>query len=370
MRNHGAQGFKREQLLSHWPGEISESALVADLTVDGQLDFLCVSARAMGLELLPGAADGRFSLPSFRPGEVRVQNPSVITAGDIDGDGDLDLWLTQYLAPCTGGQMPTPYYDANDGPPSFLLINRGDGDFDDQTEVWGLAERRNRRSYAFSFVDLDNDDDLELVVVSDFAGADIYRNDGDRFVDVRDAWLGEWHSLGMGHTFDDFDQDARLDLYMIGMSSTTARRLNRMEIRREDVGEPEGMRAAMAYGNRIYFRQGEGFGEPGFGDQVARTGWPWGYSSFDLENDVDPDLYVANGHLSGQSSRDYCTTFSTHDIYTGSPQASPAIESLFNRCLAPVSSGQISWNGYEENVLFMNHECGFIDVAFLMNVAL
>ena len=40
---------------------------------------------------------------------------TALTAGDIDGDGDLDAWLGQYKAPYTEGNRPTPYYDANDG---------------------------------------------------------------------------------------------------------------------------------------------------------------------------------------------------------------------------------------------------------------
>jgi hypothetical protein len=35
-----------------------------------------------------------------------------ITCGDIDHDGDLDLFIAQYNCPTTGGQMPTPYYEA------------------------------------------------------------------------------------------------------------------------------------------------------------------------------------------------------------------------------------------------------------------
>ena len=52
-----------------------------------------------------------------------------------------------------------------------------------------------------------------------------------------------------------------------------------------------------------------------FNDQVARTGWSWGCSSFDFDNDGDRDIYIANGHRSGESRQDYCTKFWRHDIY-------------------------------------------------------
>ena len=48
----------------------------------------------------------------------------------------------------------------------------------DATEEAGLTAKRNRRTYAASFVDLDEDHDLDLVVSADFAGTDVYLNDG------------------------------------------------------------------------------------------------------------------------------------------------------------------------------------------------
>ena len=36
----------------------------------------------------------------------------------------------------------------------------------------GLLKKQHRRTYSASFVDLDNDQDLDLMVVSDFAGLD------------------------------------------------------------------------------------------------------------------------------------------------------------------------------------------------------
>ena len=53
-----------------------------------------------------------------------------MTAGDIDNDGDVDLWIGQYKISYVGGQMPTPYFDANDGFPAFLLVNDGSGKFE------------------------------------------------------------------------------------------------------------------------------------------------------------------------------------------------------------------------------------------------
>ena len=68
--------------------------------------------------------------------------------------------------------------------------------------------KRHRRTYSNSLVDLDDDGDLDLLVVSDFAGIDLYENDGHgRFTDITDRKIAQPHFFGMAHTFGDYDRD-------------------------------------------------------------------------------------------------------------------------------------------------------------------
>ena len=213
--------------------------------------------------------------------------------------------------------------------------------------------------------------DIDLLVVSDFAGFDMYLNDGrGRFTDVTDGFGRDRHLFGMAHTFGDYDSDGDLDFYVIGMSSTTARRLEGMGTGPDDKREHNALRTAMGYGNRMFLRTGDGFELAPFNDQVARTGWSWGTSSFDFDNDGDTDIFVANGHISGESTQDYCTTFWRHDIYTDDSQENAARENLFQFVMTPLYNTAISWNGYEHKVLWMNEGGGrFTNVAYLLGVA-
>jgi len=115
---------------------------------------------------------------------------------------------------------------------------------------------------------------------------------------------------------------------------------------------------------------GSGFEQPPFNDQVARTGWSWGCTAFDFDNDADKDIYVANGHQSGKSAQDYCTTFWCHDIYTGDSQNDSSVEQLFSTSMAKLINREISWNGFEHNALLINRkEKGFFEAGFLMGIA-
>jgi hypothetical protein len=80
-------------------------------------------------------------------------------------------------------------------------------------------------------------------------------------------------------------------------------------------------------------------------------------------------VFVANGHQSGRSARDYCTRFWCHDIYTGSSQANQEVLRLFGATMGDLHTGEQSWNGFEHDALLMNlGGKGFVDVGFLFGV--
>lgn len=357
-------------LLGHSPGLLF-TAIVADFTGDGVPDFL--GARFEGLVLFPGAPDGAFPEPgrSAWQAKERLRYGQVLTCGDVDGDGDLDIWLGQYKNPYDHGQMPTPYSDANDGNPAYLLLNDGQGRFTDQTESAGLGPKRWRRSYGGSFVDLDDDGDLDLLVVNDFAGVDLYRNDGrGRFVPAND-WIADGRGFGMAHTMSDFDRDGQLDLLVTGMHCPTALRLEALGLRRPGFETMDAHRGAMTRGNRLWLRRGQQFVETPSGESVARSGWSWSPAAADFNNDTYPDVYIANGHETRQSVRDYDEEFWRHDIYVASSQEDPVLNAYFGGKILGTRGRGWSYGGYEANRLFLN-EAGrrFHEVAFLAGVAM
>ena len=362
--------FQSQSMLEYPIIPLGEAGILADFNGDGEADFVSTSKEDGLLRIWEASKGGIFNKKSRITFNTRFDNPHTMTAGDVDLDGDIDLFIGQWKEPYMDGSMPTPYYNANDGYPDALLINDGNGNFTDNTENSGLAPKKNRRTYSASFADLDGDKDLDLFCVCDFSGIDVYYNDGKgSFTDMTDQLVEQRHGFGMGHTISDFNGDGILDIYMVGMSSTTARRLDRLNLGRKGFEKNDSMRAPMTYGNRLYFGGKNGFQQPKFSDDVARTGWSWGTGAADFDNDGDLDIYVANGHLSGNSALDYCTRFWCHDVYTGTSKPNETLETFFSGKLSGLGSNY-SWNGFEHNHLFLsNNNNGYSNVAFLFGTA-
>ncbi|HUL51506.1 MAG TPA: CRTAC1 family protein, partial [Candidatus Nitrosotalea sp.] len=364
--------FDAAPLCRNDPGLIL-TALIADFDCDGAPDFLC--ARFDGLYLFKGTPQGTFDEPGrlVWKADPHLKYAQVMTCGDVDGDGDLDVWLGQYKVPYTRGQMPTPFYDANDGYPAYLLLNDGHGNFSDATESSGLARKRWRRTYSASLVDLDHDGDLDLMVVSDFCGTDLYENDGHgHFTDVTTRWLDEPHAAGMAHAVADFNRDGLEDLLVVGMNSPTADRLAHLGLVRNGFPDYTALRTQLMHGNRLYLGQsGGGFRQTSLSESIARSGWSWGGSAFDFDNDGYPDVYIANGHETKATVRDYESEVWLHDIYVGSSKEDVISTAYFSGKMERTRGHGYSFGGYEKNRLFLNQQgASFLEAGFLMGVAL
>jgi hypothetical protein len=373
LRNKGNLEFGKEDFLQYPIIRPAEAGILADFTGDSVLDYIGGDTDSGKLLLFKGKSDGSFPHRPNTCFEQRLDYLHTLTAGDVDGDGDLDLFAGQWKPPYIDGIMPTPYWDANDGHPDFLLINDGTGNFGDRTEQSGLAQKRNRRTFSASWLDLNDDHHLDLIVVADFAGMDAYLNDGKgRFHEATGKLLGERAGFGMSHTIADFNRDGKTDIYMVGMSSTTARRLDRLGLGRPGFETHDKMRAPMAFGNRLLLRSRDKpfFAQPRFATDCARTGWSWGCTAADFDVDGDTDLFVSNGHLSGSSAKDYCSRFWCHDLYTGNSSPNKLIDTFFKGELQTKLGKEFSWNGFEHNVLYLNQpDRGFLNTAFLNGVA-
>jgi hypothetical protein len=131
--------------------------------------------------------------------------------------------------------------------------------------------------------------------------------------------------------------------------------------------EANRMRKVMGYGNRMYLAKADGaFAEPDFKDNVARTGWSWGSTSIDFDNDGFEDIYVGNGHITGKTTSDYCTSFWCRDIYVLPGVAQTQMQSYLGTI---PNREDMSWDGFQVNSLLVNlGGKGFQDLSYMMDV--
>ena len=140
-------------------------------------------------------------------------------AGDCDGDGDVDLFITY-------GNTSGP--DGGGGPNRLYLnqlAEQGNGlRFEDFAEEAGVANSRldgkgNDRHSGPTFADMDGDGDLDLFVGGIYEDpSKIYENDGScRFADVTSNSPGVEGMLAshtVSATFGDYDLDGDLDMFL------------------------------------------------------------------------------------------------------------------------------------------------------------
>jgi len=215
----------------HLVETMGSGGLFFDYDGDGWIDVFLVDggsladpavAKRARHRLYHNRGNGTFEDVTDRSGIRHSAYGMGACAADYDGDGDVDLYIT------------------NDGP-NVLYQNRGDGRFVDVTAAAGVGEPRWSASCAFA--DLDRDGDLDLWVTN-YVAADrarspfcgdarrgvrfychplnydplpntVYRNDGGTFTDVTSAsGVGALRSNGLGVVIVDANDDGWPDVFV------------------------------------------------------------------------------------------------------------------------------------------------------------
>jgi enediyne biosynthesis protein E4 len=230
LRREGALRWLQEGPLH--PRTLRAAAAVGGLALGlGAVYFGVAQPRASAsdlafhLEPLPASATGITSTAD--PGILGSVDPRVahlakwllsvgdaVAAGDYDGDGRLDLFLTQPLRSAA---------DRN-----ALYRNRGGLRFErvplPALDELGRAPERFGLSAGALFADHDGDGDADLVVAMGYGRPRLLRNlrvetGRAEFEDATAASGVDEHTISVAANFLDFDRDGRLDLFIANAMS-------------------------------------------------------------------------------------------------------------------------------------------------------
>jgi tetratricopeptide (TPR) repeat protein/peroxiredoxin len=356
--------------------ENTACALFADFNNDGRQDVIIV--RNTGPLLFLNEGQGKFR---EKPDAFQFANPPQGTftgaaVADYDRDGWLDIYFCLYAYYQGTGQYkyPTPYHDAENGPPNFLFRNNRDGTFSDVTAKSGLDQNNTRYSFCCGWNDYNNDGWPDLYVVNDFGRKNLYRNNGDgTFTDVAAKEGAEDVGAGMSVSWVDYDNDGKADLCVGNMWTAAGLRVSGQDIFKKDSSsDVRALYQKHAMGNSLLHRGSNKFDDVTQSAGVRMGRWAWSSDAFDFDHDGFPDLYIANGMVSGLSRIDLNSFFWRQVVANSPDEANAALpyEQGWNAINELIRSDG-TWSGYERNVLYANHRDGtFSDVSAVLGLDL
>ncbi len=129
------------------------------------------------------------------------ENKSCVKAGDIDHDGDLDLFI--------GGRANARMYGYI--PSSALLINNGKGNFTEKTALFSKDLNNIGMVTDACFSDIDNDGWQDLIVVGEWMPVTVFKNKKGKLIKQNPAELaassGWWNCIYKTDLDNDGDDD-------------------------------------------------------------------------------------------------------------------------------------------------------------------
>ena len=224
---------------------------MGDIDNDGDLDIFITNEYSTNRLFLNNGV-GIFKEITKEAQLETIEGGNSATFGDIDNDGDIDLYVTNWSS------QNILYQNQ--------FVETGKVVFKNFTQKSQTGGKAYTKSNAVVFSDLDNDGDLDLFVTNRKTSNRIYINNGKGvFTDNTEVLISLDTASSYGAVIADFDGDSCKDIYV------------------SNVGE------------NIFYKNSDGK----FIEQTSKyggsvKGYSTGSALADFDNDGDLDIYIAN----------------------------------------------------------------------------
>lgn len=327
------------------PGRRSTGAVLADVDGDGDLDLL-LTALGGPNALFLNDGSGSFVEVGAEAGLESESGSTTMTLADVEGDGDLDLYITNYKAfsvldvlppeqrtfdsvveEVDGGYRVRRGYERDfrvferrdlgsvvyvqRGEADAFYLNDGHGRFEHVPFTGGrfldeegvpLTETPDFFGLSARFYDVTGNGAPDLYVANDFEDPDqFWLNDGNgTFRAAPRLALRTTSNAAMAVDFADIDRDGDVDFFEVDMLSRDRRlRMTQTPTHTalpKQIGviddRPQVMR------NTMFLNRGDGtFAQMAELAGVDASEWSWGTMFMDVDLDGYEDILVATGHI-------------------------------------------------------------------------
>ncbi len=319
-RNRGNWGFEdiTQAAGVGCPDRFCAGATFADIDGDSDLDLL-VTAPGGPNACFSNDGTGRFTEVtagaglSPKPGRT---GSTTMALADIEGDGDLDLYVANYKR-ISAKDQHSPQYTSTGlilartdyGEPDLIYLNDGQGHFAATKLSAEVFFDENGRPVSWPrdwslmarLQDMDEDGDPDLYVCNDFWSPDgIWRNDGTgKFHAMPGLAVRSTSVSSMAVDFSDLDRDGDLDFFVVDMLSRDHQRrqmqMGTMAPTPITIGKIDNRPQIMR--NVLLLNRGDNtFAEIANYAGVQASEWSWSTIFLDVDLDGYEDILIANGH--------------------------------------------------------------------------
>ena len=286
-KNIGGMNLKEVTKTSGIDGSLDSMAGIwGDYNNDGLIDLYLVNykdkfGKPLSNQLYKNLGKGTFQNVTQQVNLVDSDLSSSAAWADFDGDGDLDLFVANYgeiwiegSNAIHGRSERDRLYRNDDGHFVDVTIEAGVGGTKHQTEALLEIDSKTlaaNRGFTFQPVwfDFNNDNLPDLYISQDFGTGQLYKNNGNgTFSNVTKRMGLNVYGTGMGASVMDINNDGFWDLFV------TTGNANQLWINQ----------SGRSFRNKIK--------QYGMAD---KTRFGWGVAAIDVENSMEPSLFIANG---------------------------------------------------------------------------